>query len=143
MTMTEKRFRKLELALRYDEYYPGFQGYRWYGPRQADVGVIVWGSTAGAVREAAELAEREGISVAILHASMLYPLHKEVICRFINSMKQVLLPELNYTGQFAHLIRGETGLDVVSYTKVTGVPFKVREIYEAIEELARETAPVR
>jgi 2-oxoglutarate/2-oxoacid ferredoxin oxidoreductase subunit alpha len=127
MTMTEKRFRKLELALRYDEYYPGFQGYRWYGPRQADVGVIVWGSTAGAVREAVELAEQEGISMAALHVSMLYPLQRDVIRRFITSMKQVLLPELNYTGQFAHLIRGETGLDVVSYTKVTGVPFKVRE----------------
>jgi 2-oxoglutarate ferredoxin oxidoreductase subunit alpha len=143
MTMTEKRFRKLELALRYDEYYPGFQGYRWYGPRQADVGVIVWGSTAGAVREAVELAEQEGISMAALHVSMLYPLQRDVIRRFITSMKQVLLPELNYTGQFAHLIRGETGLDVVSYTKVTGVPFKVREILEAIKELAHEAALAR
>lgn len=143
MMMTEKRFRKLELALRYDEYYPGFQGYRWYGPLQADVGVIVWGSTAGAVWEAAELAEREGVTVSVLHISMIYPLHREIIHRFINSAKQVLVPELNYTGQFAHLIRSETGLDVVSYTKVTGVPFKVSEILEAIGELAREAATVR
>jgi hypothetical protein len=41
------------------------------------------------------------------------------------------------------LIRGETGLDVVSYTKVTGVPFKVREILEAIKELAHEAALAR
>ncbi|MCS7254913.1 MAG: 2-oxoacid:acceptor oxidoreductase subunit alpha [Armatimonadetes bacterium] len=143
MTMTEKRFRKLELALRYGEYYPGFEGFRWYGPRQADVGVITWGSTAGAVREASKLAELEGISVAILHVSMLYPLHKEIVRRFIISMKRVLLPELNYTGQFAHLVRGETGLDVVSYAKVTGVPFKVREILEAIRELAHEVIYVR
>lgn len=143
MVMTEKRFRKLQLALRYDEYYPGFQGFRWYGPPQADVGIITWGSTAGAVREASELAEQEGISVAVLHVSMLYPLHRELIRRFITSMKQVLLPELNYVGQFAHLIRGETGLDVVSFSKVTGVPFKVREILEAIKELAKESVPVR
>lgn len=138
MTMTEKRFRKLQIALRYDEYYPGFQGYRWFGPDRAQVGVIAWGSTAGAVREAAELAEGEGISVSVLHISMLYPLHKGVVCRFIRSMNHVLLPELNYTGQFAHLVRGETGLDVVSYTKVTGIPFKVREILEALKDLAKE-----
>ncbi len=143
MIMTEKRFRKLELALRYGEYYPGFEGFRWYGPRKADVGVITWGSTAGIVREASELAKQEGISVAVLHISMLYPLHKEIVRKFILSMKRVLLPELNYTGQFAHLVRGETGLDVVSYAKVTGVPFKVREILEAIKELAREVVHVR
>ncbi len=143
MTMTEKRFRKLRLALLYDEYYPGFQGYRWYGPRQADVGVIVWGSTAGAVREAMEKAEQEGISVAALHVSLIYPLHREVMRRFITSMKRVLLPELNYAGQFAYLVRGETGLDVISYAKVTGVPFKVREILDAIKDLAREAALVR
>ncbi|MGQ9462518.1 MAG: 2-oxoacid:acceptor oxidoreductase subunit alpha [Candidatus Fervidibacter sp.] len=143
MVMTEKRFRKLQLALRYDEYYPGFQGYRWYGPSQADVGVIAWGSTVGAVREASELAEREGISVAVLHVSMIYPLHREIVRRFITSMKHVFLPELNYTGQFAHLIRGETGLEVVSFSKVTGIPFKVREILEAIKELAKEPAHAR
>jgi 2-oxoglutarate ferredoxin oxidoreductase subunit alpha len=141
MTMTEKRFRKLQLALRYDEYYPGFQGYRWYGPLHADVGVIAWGSTAGAVREAIERLQQEGISVAALHISMLYPLHREVVRRFIKNMNRVLLPELNYTGQFAHLIRGETGLDVVSYAKVTGVPFKVQEIVDAIKDLMREPVP--
>jgi len=50
------------------------------------------------------------------------------------------LPELNYTGQFAHLIRGETGLDVVSYAKVTGVPFKV-QVLDAIKDLMREPVP--
>jgi len=143
MTMTEKRFRKLQLALRYGEYYPGFEGFRWYGPSRADVGVITWGSTAGAVREASELAKSEGISVAVLHISMLYPLNREIVRKFITSMKRVLLPELNYTGQLAHLVRGETGLDVVSYAKVTGVPFKVREILEAIRDLAKEAAHVR
>jgi 2-oxoglutarate ferredoxin oxidoreductase subunit alpha len=141
MTMTEKRFRKLQLALRYDEYYPGFQGYRWYGPLHADVGVIAWGSTAGAVREAIERLQQEGVAVAALHISMLYPLHREVVRRFIKNMNRVLLPELNYTGQFAHLIRGETGLDVVSYAKVTGVPFKVQEIVDAIKDLMREPVP--
>ncbi len=141
MIMTEKRFRKFQLALRYDEYYPGFQGYRWYGPSHADIGVMVWGSTAGVVREAIELAKQEGISVAALHISMLYPLPKEIVRRFIRSMDRVLLPELNHTGQFAHLVRGETGLDVVSYAKVTGVPFKVREILEAIKDLTREPVP--
>lgn len=143
MTMTEKRFRKLQLALRYGEYYPGFEGFRWYGPSRADVGVITWGSTAGAVREASELAKSEGISVAVLHISMLYPLNREIVRKFITSMKRVLLPELNYTGQLAHLVRGETGLDVISYAKVTGVPFKVHEILEAIRDLAKEAAHVR
>ncbi len=138
MTMTRKRFMKLELALRYEQDYPGFQGYRWYGPERADVGIIVWGSTAGAVREATYLAEKEGLSVAALHVSTLYPLHREVVRKFILSMGRVLLPELNYTGQFAHLVRGETGLDVISYNKVTGVPFKVREIRDAVRDLARE-----
>jgi predicted ATP-dependent Lon-type protease len=32
-------------------------------------------------------------------------------------------------------------LDVVSYAKVTGVPFKVQEIVDAIKDLMREPVP--
>ena len=41
--------------------------------------------------------------------------------------RRVLLPEMNL-GQLALLLRGEYLVDVLSYTKVAGVPFGAEEL---------------
>ena len=50
----------------------------------------------------------------------------------MNNFQRVLIPEMN-TGQFVNLIRSQYLIDARSLTKVSGQPFKIREIMHAIE----------
>jgi 2-oxoglutarate ferredoxin oxidoreductase subunit alpha len=52
----------------------------------------------------------------------------------------VLVPELNYEGQFAGLVSARTGRPVERLNRVTGTPMQVDEILSAIRELAQGVA---
>jgi len=49
----------------------------------------------------------------------------------LGSFDRILVPEMN-TGQFVHVIRSHFMLDTQALNKVSGQPFKIREIEEAI-----------
>ena len=53
----------------------------------------------------------------------------------------VIVPELNYLGQFGSVLRAE-GINAVSITQYTGLPFKVRELVSRINELIKDGVPV-
>jgi len=126
--MMDKRFRKLNLVLK------GADLYRRYGVQDQEIGIIGWGSSEGVIREAVEKANDKGLKVAAFHPRILYPMLPEIDV-FIRSCKQVIVPELNYTGQFAREIRANFGVDVISFTKVAGLPFTPDEIVHKIEEV--------
>jgi len=95
--------------------------------------VLGWGSTAGAITGAVNLARREGLAVSRAHLRYLNPFPAnlgEVLARF----DQVLVPEMNL-GQLALLIQGRYLKPVISYTKVEGKPFFRHEIRARIGEL--------
>ena len=48
----------------------------------------------------------------------------------------VLVPELNFTGQFANLVGAHLGRPVEKLNQVTGLPMPAVDIYEKIMELA-------
>jgi 2-oxoglutarate/2-oxoacid ferredoxin oxidoreductase subunit alpha len=130
--MMAKRFRKLEaLAL---------EGrITFTGPEQADVGILGWGSTEGAALEAAEICLDRGLKVATCYPRVLGPLPIERILGWAGGMDRIIVPELNVTGQFARLVRADTGLAVESVTKATGLPFTARQIADFITEGDRPT----
>ena len=74
---------------------------------------------------------KKGYDVAQIHLRYLNPLPKESACPLLTGYDKVLLPEMNM-GQCATLLRDKLGLDVVQLNKVSGQPFKVSEITEAI-----------
>ena len=47
------------------------------------------------------------------------------------------MPELNYQGQFAHLLTGATGCVVHRFDRVTGRPMQVDDILAEIRRLAK------
>jgi pyruvate/2-oxoacid:ferredoxin oxidoreductase alpha subunit len=51
----------------------------------------------------------------------------------------VLVPEVNYLGQFATLLQGTFGIKVEKLTRYGGVPFKRSEILDKVLELMGET----
>jgi 2-oxoglutarate/2-oxoacid ferredoxin oxidoreductase subunit alpha len=104
------------------------------GGEQADVLVVGWGSTYGPITAAARLARGTGLRVATAHLRNLNPLPAntgEVLRRY----RRVLLPEMNL-GQLALLLRAKYLVDVVSYTRVRGLPFPSAELADVIGKLA-------
>jgi 2-oxoglutarate ferredoxin oxidoreductase subunit alpha len=133
MDMTRKRFKKLEVLSRALESNPP----EYHGSPEAKIGIIGWGSTEGAIREARYLAEERGIKVRHLHPRLLSPLPENRIRHFLVGLKQVIMVEENYTGQFAHFIKGKFGIKPVEIHKYQGEPITPGEILRGIEKVAR------
>jgi 2-oxoglutarate/2-oxoacid ferredoxin oxidoreductase subunit alpha len=98
----------------------------------ADVLVIGWGSSEGAVRAGVRRVRQDGRRVARAHVHHLNPLPAN-LGEVLRSYRRVLLPEMN-SGQFARVLRAEYLVDVRSYTRVEGRPLFAAEIEQAILE---------
>jgi len=99
----------------------------------AELLVVGWGSTWGAIKAAARRRRAAGTKVAVAQLVHLNPFPAnlgEVLRRY----PKVLVPEMNL-GQLAKLLRAEFLVDVRSLTKVQGLPFRASEVEEKIEEM--------
>jgi len=126
---TEKRFRKIQGALEDARRWNMFER---FGSADPIIGIIGWGSTSGPVREAIQRAQEEGMRVAALYPKLLYPLPEEDLRRFAASLKAIIVPELNYLGQFAEMLAPCLHTPIIRLNKYGGIPFTAREIYEQI-----------
>jgi len=121
--MMEKRMRKLE-GLRRELRPPEL-----WGPADADLTIVSWGSTQGAVREAIGRLSAAGHRVNSLEFSDLFPFRVEETQELLEGAKRTLCVEGNYTGQFARLLRAETGYKVDELlAKYDGEPIEPREV---------------
>jgi 2-oxoglutarate ferredoxin oxidoreductase subunit alpha len=134
--MMRKRARKLELVKARREM-GTLAGRRW-GPAGAPWGIIGWGSTRGVVSEAMAQLQSQGIEMEALYLHSLCPLPDAMIRYFLTDKRAVLVPELNFSGQFKHILTyhfsellGVGKVTLHSLPKEQGIPFKVQEIYEA------------
>ena len=125
--MTDKRFSKLELAR------AAAPEAHYYGDQDADVGILCWGSSWGTVVEAVDAAAAKGLKVAAMAPRMVWPLVDDQILPFIESKRVVLVPEMNYSGQFAQLMRARYLRDLVSITDYSGGVFTVARLVQEIE----------
>ena len=100
-------------------------------PDGAELLVLSWGSTYGAVHAAAERVRGRGGSVATAHLVHLSPFPPN-LGEVLTSYDRVLVPELN-TGQLVRLVRAEFLVPAEGYSKVQGLPFSVGELEIAIE----------
>jgi 2-oxoglutarate ferredoxin oxidoreductase subunit alpha len=101
------------------------------GPKEGRLLVLGWGGTYGALATAVRQLWQYGGSVAHAHLRYLNPLPAdlgELIARY----DKVLVAELN-CGQLRARIRSEFLVDAEGLNKVTGRPFTVTEVVEAIE----------
>ncbi|WP_336209625.1 2-oxoacid:acceptor oxidoreductase subunit alpha [Nonomuraea sp. LPB2021202275-12-8] len=99
----------------------------------ARVLVLGWGSTYGPIAAAVRRIRKSGGKIAQAHLRHLNPLPAntgEVLKRY----DKVLLPEINL-GQLALLLRARYLVDVISYNRVRGLPFKAEELAEVIQDV--------
>jgi 2-oxoglutarate ferredoxin oxidoreductase subunit alpha len=134
--MMQKRANKVETARRMLADWR-MTSRRW-GDENAPFGIIGWGSTRGAVREATKRIRAQGIPLEAIYPHTLLPMPDQAITDFITSKRAILVPELNFSGQFGRMIEhryyrelDERNVHIYQYKKEQGVPFKVRELYEA------------
>ncbi len=127
--MTQKRFRKLTTLQ--SELGPVPR----YGSDNPKVGIIGWGATEGAIREAVDRALAAGYEVAALHPRVLNPLPEKELGAFIDSVEHVIVPEVNYQGQMAHHLAATFGFKPIPLNKYGGLPFMPGEIFRKVEEV--------
>ncbi len=109
---------------------------RAYGEPHPEIGIIGWGSTEGVIREAVQMALDRGYSVGALHPKILYPQPLAKLKAFMEGTKAIIMPEVNYSGQFATLLRKRFAYDFIQFNKCIGLPFTPKEIFDKIEEVA-------
>ncbi|MGC8463560.1 MAG: 2-oxoacid:acceptor oxidoreductase subunit alpha [Acidimicrobiales bacterium] len=96
----------------------------------ADVLVVGWGSTYGAIVAGVRRVRATGHSVAHAHLVHLNPFPAN-LGDVLASYRAVLVPEVNL-GQLSRLLRAEYLVDAVSFTQMKGVPFRAAALEAAI-----------
>jgi len=104
------------------------------GEDHGKLAVVGWGSTFGAIHRAVQIARDEGRDVAHIHIRYLSPFPRN-LGDLLKRYGRVLVPEMN-NGQLVRLLRAEYLLPAESLPKVTGKPFRVTDIAQAIRKLS-------
>src|SRR5947209_1524394 len=103
------------------------------GVGSGKLAIVGWGSTFGSIHQAVRIARDEGRDVAHIHLRYLNPFPRN-LGDLLKRYDRVLVPEMN-NGQLVKLLRAEYLIPAEPLTKVTGKPFGVTEIAQAIRKL--------
>ena len=121
--MTERRFNKLKL-LEDGDYESDNTA--------ASIAVMPWGGSKGPVQAAYERLREAGDDIGWYYTMYINPLPPALLEELRNT-EIVIVPELNYVGQFAQYLR-QQGVNAQSITQYTGLPFKVQFLVNALRE---------
>jgi len=102
------------------------------GNPSGELAVVGWGSTFGPIDQAVSRLRAEGLDVSHIHIRHLNPFPKN-LGKLLKGYKKVMVPEMNM-GQLSTLLKDRFLLDVIKLNKVSGQPFKIREIMSAIKQ---------
>ncbi|MEE4264940.1 MAG: 2-oxoacid:acceptor oxidoreductase subunit alpha [Desulfobacteraceae bacterium] len=107
-----------------------------YPSGQADLVLLGWGSTHGAIKEAVDNLNQNGIAAQMLHYSELFPLNPLHVEAAKLRKSKIIAIENNFTGQFAEYFSRATGLSIEQkILKYDGRPFTSREIVDRIKDM--------
>lgn len=131
--MVEKRLHKKMVNLHREISPPGL-----YGAENPDVILVCFGSVYGVAKETAGILEDE-YNIAMLHFSEVYPFplrEKFDYLKLLQDARQTICIENNATGQFAQLLRAETGFTCSDrLNRYDGRPFTADSLQEQITAL--------
>lgn len=129
LAQMDKRMRKLDTCAKDDMPKP-----KLYGPEDAELTVVSWGSNKGAILEALKSYK----NVNFLHLTWMSPFPSEAIKTQLSKAKRILNIESNFSGQLAGLIKEKTGIDIQhKLLKYDGRPIYVDEISSKIDEVLK------
>jgi len=134
--MMRKRMGKLETAARE---IPSTTKFTVHGPRQAELTLVGWGATKGAILDAMPELEADGRTVNFVQIRMMRPFPAEAVTTILRNARQTVLIENNYSAQLGSLIAEHTGVIMDHHVlKYDGRPFSRNEIIEGVRAALAE-----
>jgi 2-oxoglutarate ferredoxin oxidoreductase subunit alpha len=128
--MVRKRMQKLE-GLRREIGPPEI-----YPAGQAKLVLLGWGSTHGAIKEAVDKLNQNGMAARMVHYSEVFPLNPRHIEAAKLQKSKIIAVENNFSGQFAEYFGKATGLPIdQKILKYDGRPFTSHEIVDRIKDM--------
>ncbi|MBN1347994.1 2-oxoacid:acceptor oxidoreductase subunit alpha [candidate division KSB1 bacterium] len=128
--MTEKRFRKFEAMQK--ELPPA----EVLGDAEAKIGLVSWGSTVGAILEGMEIARKQGVKSRLIKSMMINPQHEASFREFFNTCEAIIVPEMNFQGQYAALLKSRYGIQPIEMQVPAVNPVSPGKIANKIAEVA-------
>ena len=126
--MMEKRMRKMDVAVE------DMRDPELYGPAGAGLTLVGWGSTYGALREATDTLNKDGIGVNMLHFADIWPFPADRVSAILEKCTRLVAVEGNFSGQFASLLREQTGRKVEhKILRYDGRPLAPEDIVERVK----------
>jgi 2-oxoglutarate ferredoxin oxidoreductase subunit alpha len=129
--MVNKRLFKKRIPIRHEIEPPLL-----YGNKRPDVVLVGWGSTYGVMKEAVDALAKDK-KIAMLHFSEISPFpltNKFDYLKVLGDAKLSICIENNATGQFARLMRAETGFEFrAKINKYDGRPFLLENLIGDID----------
>ncbi|MFA6988718.1 MAG: 2-oxoacid:acceptor oxidoreductase subunit alpha [Candidatus Gastranaerophilaceae bacterium] len=123
--MTDKRLKKLDL-IKKEVYHPEL-----FGSENYKILLIGWGSTCNMIKETMKFLDMP--DVAFLYFKQVYPLSEKTL-DYLTKTQNTICIENNATGQFAKLIKTETGFCIKhKILKYNGLPFYTEELVNKIK----------
>ena len=133
MAMMEKRMGKLALLLKS---IPAEQRCKLWGPAEADLTVVGWGSTKGTIEDAMAVLAEQGKKINFLQVRLMKPFPVDDVTAILAKAKQLVLVEENYSGQLGSVIREQTGVKIEQrILKFDGRPFSEDELVRELSNV--------
>ncbi len=127
--LTERRFRKLSLLN---------DGPYEIERAEAPIAIMPWGTSKGPAFKAYRTLLDEGMEdIGWIYSLALHPMQSCVL-QALRNKRLVIVPELNYQGQWSALLRQE-GIKAESITQYAGVPFRIVDLVAGIRKKVLET----
>jgi 2-oxoglutarate ferredoxin oxidoreductase subunit alpha len=101
------------------------------GETSGKLALVGWGSTYGPIHQAVRKARAKGLDVSHIHIRHIWPM-PENLGDLLRGYEQILVPEMNM-GQLKTVLRDQFLVDAKPMNKVSGQPFTIAEIENAIE----------
>lgn len=137
----EKRARKLDLVARE---IPTDEKLKLYGDAEAAFTIMSWGSNKGAILEALERLQADGVSARLVQIRLLWPFPEREVLSLLEGASPLVVVESNFSGQFARLLREATGR-ATDYlvVKYNGRPMSGQEVHRALKQIYEGTSEHR
>ena len=107
------------------------------GPDSGPLAVVGWGSTYGPISRAVADLNAQGRGVAHIHLRHIWPMPRN-LGAMLKRYAQVVVPEMN-AGQLVNVLRATYLVPAEGLNKVTGKPFKIGEIEDALRARLEKT----
>jgi len=100
-----------------------------------DFSITAWGADCMAVKDAVSKLRKKGFIIAAMYSQIVYPVCQIALNKLVEHSYLLFLPETNASGQYARLIRMETGISPISLTFPDGEPMNPDRCAAEIETL--------